>query len=496
MPSASGTGHLDPVHAVAEIVVQLYVGAIRRLGEAGPAGPGLELRLRGEKLGAAPGATVRPVTLLVDVLAGERSLGPLVAEHLVLSRGQLLAPFAITLLDAMEVILVLGVSLVIHVWFDPGHPQNGSSGRGLVQPQAHGGGEADRVGLALNGRQATQSVQHQAQSSEQPAALNALSEMALHPDPTRLDKLSVEVCGHPSWRPPMVPPEALTLQQFAHFGFDPVRRRRGSQRPAAILRLLGRAVVAFAKRDWTGSHRSKGIGSGYVVLRPESPADDSSLDNPAYASLSTIHARFAQRSGRVLRYPDDIIRFVGLPSPATDADWDDAAKLVPPGSMAAIIHADGGLPPNWTVAGTLGLVQMVGDDAAGTGHPDVISLGPADVPEMLELVRLTTPGPFSERTIELGDYLGIRRDGALVAMAGERLHFTGWTEISAVCTAPAYRGTGMASRLMSALIAGIHRRSERPFLHSAKSNTSAIRLYEQLGFRLRRELTITLIAAA
>lgn len=234
-----------------------------------------------------------------------------------------------------------------------------------------------------------------------------------------------------------------------------------------------------------------------MVPRPESSRDAPGLDNPAYASLSTVHARFAERSGRVLCYPGDVIRFVGLPSPATDADWEDIARLVPPGSIAAIIQGEAAtLPTNWTVAGTFELVQMVGEDPVGSDQPDVISLGPPDVPEMLELVRLTNPGPFSARTIELGDYLGIRRDGELVAMAGERLHFTGWTEISAVCTAPAHRGTGMASRLMSALIAGIHRRSERPFLHAAQTNTSAIRLYEELGFRLRRELSITLIEAA
>jgi predicted GNAT family acetyltransferase len=224
--------------------------------------------------------------------------------------------------------------------------------------------------------------------------------------------------------------------------------------------------------------------------------DNSSLDNPAYASLSTVHSRFAQRSGRVLRYPEDIIRFLGLPSPPTDADWQDAAKLVRPGGMAAIIHTNGALPNAWTVAGTIELFQMTGDDADGADEPDVISLGPADVQEMMELVRLTTPGPFSERTIELGEYVGIRRNGGLVAMGGERLHFTGWTEISAVCTAPDHRGTGMASRVMSALTAGVHRRFERPFLHVARTNTSAIRLYESLGFRVRRALTITLIARA
>jgi predicted GNAT family acetyltransferase len=110
------------------------------------------------------------------------------------------------------------------------------------------------------------------------------------------------------------------------------------------------------------------------------------------------------------------------------------------------------------------------------------------VPDMLALVEQTKPGPFFQRTIEMGTYLGIRHDGRLVAMAGERLHLTGWTEISAVCTAPDFRGHGLAGRLVRDLVHQIRGRDETPFLHSAATNTNAIRLYEAMGFRLRREV--------
>ena len=86
-------------------------------------------------------------------------------------------------------------------------------------------------------------------------------------------------------------------------------------------------------------------------------------------------------------------------------------------------------------------------------------------------------------------YLGIRREGALVAMAGRRLRPPGWTEISAVCTDEAFRGRGLATRLVLAVAAGIRARGETPFMHAAASNTGAIRLYESLGFRLRRTAT-------
>jgi predicted GNAT family acetyltransferase len=111
------------------------------------------------------------------------------------------------------------------------------------------------------------------------------------------------------------------------------------------------------------------------------------------------------------------------------------------------------------------------------------------VPETLALVERTRPGPLLPWTIELGTYLGIRRDGALVAMAGERLRPVGWTEISAVCTDPSYRGQGLATTLVLALVAGIRARGEHAFMHAAATNTVAIRLYESLGFEIRTRPT-------
>jgi ribosomal protein S18 acetylase RimI-like enzyme len=145
-------------------------------------------------------------------------------------------------------------------------------------------------------------------------------------------------------------------------------------------------------------------------------------------------------------------------------------------------------PAGWKVVLSIPGVQLVDVGVAVAPDDEAVSLGAPDVPEMLDLVARTEPGPFLPRTIELGTYLGIRRGGALVAMAGERLHPPGWTEISAVCTDPAYRGHGLATRLTLAVAAGIRARGETPFLHAAASNVNAIRLYESLGFRFRRDV--------
>jgi ribosomal protein S18 acetylase RimI-like enzyme len=223
------------------------------------------------------------------------------------------------------------------------------------------------------------------------------------------------------------------------------------------------------------------------------PTDEALLDNPAYGALCGPHARLAQVRGRARRYPADVAPFLALPSPPTAQDWRDAAALVAPGSYVAGRYDGAELPDGWRAVQALDLVQMVEERVTGVDCAEASPLGTADVPEMLELVALTEPGPFLSRTVELGDYLGIRRDGALVAMAGERFHLDGWTEISAVCTKPDHRGQGLASLLVGALIAGIRRRSERAFLHAMSTNTGAIRLYEALGFRVRQTATLTVV---
>ncbi len=223
------------------------------------------------------------------------------------------------------------------------------------------------------------------------------------------------------------------------------------------------------------------------------PSDEALLDNPAYAALCGPHARFAQVCGRARRYAADVAPFLALPSSPSAQDWSDAAELVAPGTFVAGRYGAGELPDGWRAVQAFDLVQMVEQRVAGVDCSEAITLGAADVPEMLELVAQTEPGPFLKRTIELGDYLGIRRDGALVAMAGERFHLDGWTEISAVCTKPDHRGQGLASRLMGALVAGIQRRSERVFLHVMSTNTGAIRLYQELGFRVRQTATLTVV---
>jgi ribosomal protein S18 acetylase RimI-like enzyme len=219
------------------------------------------------------------------------------------------------------------------------------------------------------------------------------------------------------------------------------------------------------------------------------------LDNPAMAALLGPQADLAQRHGVALRYPADVSPFIALPDqPGADA-WADLAKLTSPAGIVATAGVAAEPGPGWHVVMRIDGVQLVADNAVGAHDADSVPLGPADVPEMLDLAARTRPGPFLPRTIEFGGYLGIRRDGVLAAMAGERLRPPGWTEISAVCTAPEFRGQGLATRLTLAVTAAIRNRGDTPFLHAAAENVSAIRLYSALGFGLRRQAEFVVVRA-
>ncbi|GAQ62238.1 GNAT family N-acetyltransferase [Streptomyces scabiei] len=235
-----------------------------------------------------------------------------------------------------------------------------------------------------------------------------------------------------------------------------------------------------------------GVDPVLATAAPGPALDIPVLDNAVWASLDGPHARFAERYGRAARYPADVYDFAALADPADPAAWADLHTLVGAGTVVRIKPVQE-VPGGWEAVGGGQGVQMVDTGLRAEPAPEAVRLGPADVPEILDLVARTAPGPFLKRTVELGTYLGIRDRGRLIAMAGERIHPPGWAEISAVCTDPHHRGRGLATRLVRAVAAGIRDRGETPFLHAAADNVTAIRLYESIGFTLRRRSTIVAV---
>jgi ribosomal protein S18 acetylase RimI-like enzyme len=222
--------------------------------------------------------------------------------------------------------------------------------------------------------------------------------------------------------------------------------------------------------------------------------DESVLDNPAWHALAGPHAHFAIGGDLVRRYPEDVAPFVAVRTWDDPRVWDALAELAGPGAELGFSGAESEPPAGWEILGEGEGVQLVETDAL---HPrpddEAILLGADDVPEMLAIVERNQPGPFRPRTYELGRYVGIRRDGRLIAMAGERLHPEGWTEISAVATDVDYRRQGLASRLVLDVAYHIQQRGDRALMHAAAANVNAIAAYEKLGFVLRRRTVFSAV---
>jgi ribosomal protein S18 acetylase RimI-like enzyme len=237
--------------------------------------------------------------------------------------------------------------------------------------------------------------------------------------------------------------------------------------------------------------------AGSVSVTHDTIADVEPLDNPAWYALTGPQSRFAQTTGVATRYDPDVGTFAAFPDDASAQAWSDLRSLVGPGGFALLFRTDGNpeLPPGWNVGMRIPCLQMVATAAIGAADPEFGTLGEADVAEMLDLVQRTRPGPFFRRTHELGTYLGLRDDEGLAAMAGERMHLPGFTEISAVCTDERARKRGLATRLVRAIAAGIEARAETPILHVAAENVNAIRVYEALGFATRAAFDVPLVQA-
>ncbi|HEX3749750.1 MAG TPA: GNAT family N-acetyltransferase, partial [Streptosporangiaceae bacterium] len=67
-----------------------------------------------------------------------------------------------------------------------------------------------------------------------------------------------------------------------------------------------------------------------------SPDGTHPLDNPVWSSLRGTHAGLAERRGRALRYPADVVPFAALPRDPAPDDWADLAALAGPGGTLAL----------------------------------------------------------------------------------------------------------------------------------------------------------------
>lgn len=218
------------------------------------------------------------------------------------------------------------------------------------------------------------------------------------------------------------------------------------------------------------------------------------LDRAVWNALTTRRAEFAIGAGRARRIDPAVGLFVTAEDESA-ASLADLAALISPGETVGTIEtSEWPLPSQLRATGRHTLLQMTATAIMpGPIRSDIVSLSDDDAPEMLALATLARPGPFFAATHRLGGYVGVRRGGVLIAMAGTRLALPGYTEVSAICTHPDYRGAGIGAALTRHLATRILVAGNMPFLTSFIDNLGAIAVYERLGFQARRELVFTTI---
>lgn len=218
------------------------------------------------------------------------------------------------------------------------------------------------------------------------------------------------------------------------------------------------------------------------------PVMHDTLDNPFWSALDSIHRGIALRDGDAARYPADHAPFLGVAS--ADVRVGDAfERLVAPGESVYLLGVVPAVPADWALEAFRPLAQMVCDaPLAVVEGPEIVPLGDAQRDDVLALTALVYPHYFRMRTMDMGRYFGLYEDGRLAAMIGERLGSDGTREMSAICTHPDFSGRGHARRLTAWLTNETLARGVQPFLHVSHENPRAKQLYEQLGYRVRRDI--------
>jgi GNAT superfamily N-acetyltransferase len=222
------------------------------------------------------------------------------------------------------------------------------------------------------------------------------------------------------------------------------------------------------------------------------------LENPIWSALTTRQSHLALGDEYGKRYPREFSPLAGV-GEFSQAAFDALAKECGESDYVALCFPEEHrIPDGWKIIRRLPCLQMICEKLLPVSELDHQILIGADVPQMKALVKLTEPGPFSDRTIELGRYIGIKDGNMLVAMAGERMKISNngshYDEVSAVCTHPDYRGRGYAKSLSYSVAKNIAEARHTPILHVRSDNTAAIRTYEALGFYRSREFTFAAVA--
>ena len=217
-------------------------------------------------------------------------------------------------------------------------------------------------------------------------------------------------------------------------------------------------------------------------------AKDQKLDNPVWYSLTETHQDVAIVYDDVKFYQPDYCPFGG------SAAVNNTPKSLSQYSKLATNFYVVGHKPHFTedleLSKELVCNQMILDAPVSVEiKEEIVVLQFQHKDELLRLVNLVQPGYFRKKTSQLGRYYGIFQNQELVAVSGERIKMSSYTEVSAVVTHPNHVKKGFAKQLVAHTANQIFRENKMPYLHVAETNIGAISMYEKLGFKTRRKIS-------
>ncbi|MEM9393360.1 MAG: GNAT family N-acetyltransferase [Pseudomonadota bacterium] len=217
---------------------------------------------------------------------------------------------------------------------------------------------------------------------------------------------------------------------------------------------------------------------------------DALLDDPVQAACDSGWSQWVQSQGAAQALPAFIGHFATLCEEDPKGGEDLAALIAKRKAPVLFLKkAEITVPAPVECLKEFGALQMVLSKPPDLPDMDEITLlEMRDAEDMLALAQISKPGPFAIGTPLLGKFLGIRQNGHLIAMAGQRINLPGWVEISGVCVHPDFHGRGLGADLTCAMVHLILSGAAMPFLHTYRENHRAISLYERLGFQVRTEM--------
>lgn len=223
------------------------------------------------------------------------------------------------------------------------------------------------------------------------------------------------------------------------------------------------------------------------------------LDNLAWHALTGRQTDHSLRSENLAaaRYLPDIAPFAAF-GPDEEQSWEGLGELFHTEAVALLTRADmPDAPANWIELARETAVQYVADDTSenlaeairDAKTRKIITLRRADLADMNSLSIAGGMGSFRDGAQRAGTYLGIRFDGMLVGMAGQRMRTEGWTEVSSVCVHPDARRQGLGRALTAAAVSRLRKGGDEPLLHVRAGNDAGHKLYTGMGFTARQEVT-------